>query len=346
MKKKVSTTKNTIVNRSVRILAGSIAAYFAAQSASAAIVWSGTTDNVFATGANWVGGIAPVSGDIAQFVDAGGALDTISLGGGATVNTLQFDTALAAAYTIGSGAVGSQTLTLDAGGAITMSSTVAANELVNANVILGTDATTQAYTFTNESTTNSLTFAGSVSGGTGGVAGTETLTVNGAGATNISGVIGNGGATAVALTKAGTGTLAVSGSNTYTGVTTINGGTLAANSSTALGVGGNISFTGGTLKYSAASATQDWGARIKNSSSAIKLDLNAQNVTLAGVMDSSNNAGLNVSGVGRLTLAGANGFTGNVTVSSSTLSSTTSERLPSATLPARRAAARSTRKAA
>lgn len=319
MKKKVSSAKNTIVNRSVRILAGSIAAYFAAQSASAAIVWSGATDNIFATGTNWVGGIAPVSGDIAQFVDGGGILDTISLGAGATVNTLQFDTALAAAYTIGSGAVGSQTLTLNAGGAITMSSTVAANELVNANVILGTDASTAAYTFTNESTTNSLTFAGSVSGGTGGVAGTETLTVNGAGATNISGVIGNGGATAVALTKAGTGTLAVSGSNTYTGVTTINGGTLAANSATALGVGGNISFTGGTLKYSAASGAQDLGARIKSSTSAIKLDLNGQKVTIAGVMDSSNVAGLNVNGIGTLVLTGANGFTGNTTVTGSML---------------------------
>src|SRR4051794_13087322 len=57
---------------------------------------------------------------------------------------------------------------------------------------------------------------------------TRTFTVasgGGAADLNISAVITNGG-TAAGLTKAGTGTLVLSGANTYTGATTLNAGTL------------------------------------------------------------------------------------------------------------------------
>jgi fibronectin-binding autotransporter adhesin len=74
-----------------------------------------------------------------------------------------------------------------------------------------------------------LTLSGAINEGTG--TGASTLTVNGTGNGVLSGIISNGtgvGGT-VALTKGGTDTWTLSGANTYTGATTVNGGTLALN---------------------------------------------------------------------------------------------------------------------
>lgn len=54
----------------------------------------------------------------------------------------------------------------------------------------------------------------------------RTLTLTGPGDATVSGIISNGGTGAGNLTKGGTGTLTLSGANTYTGTTTVNGGTL------------------------------------------------------------------------------------------------------------------------
>ena len=121
------------------------------------------------------------------------------------------------------------------------------------------------------------------------------------------------------ITKLGTGTLALTGSNSYTGVTTINAGTLQANNANALAGGGNIAFGGGTLQYTSASNTQDWATRFKSSASSIALDTNSQNVALAGVIDSTNTGGLTKSGAGTLTLSGSNGYSGGTTINAGTL---------------------------
>jgi autotransporter-associated beta strand protein len=122
------------------------------------------------------------------------------------------------------------------------------------------------------------------------------------------------------LTKTGSGTMVVSGSNSYNGRTTISGGTLVANSAMALGDGGEIVFAGGMLRYTATSANQPWATRMKNSTAAaIALDTNGQFVTLAGVIDDSNTAGLTKAGAGWLSLAGTNTYTGPTTVSAGTL---------------------------
>ena len=109
--------------------------------------WNGTTDALWATTTNWAGPPAavPGTGNTATFDNAGNANTTLDLGTGVTINTILFDTAGAAAYIIGSGAVGSQTLTLDNGGAITINSTVANNQTINAAVVLGNDGTAQPF---------------------------------------------------------------------------------------------------------------------------------------------------------------------------------------------------------
>ncbi len=215
--------------------------------------WNGTTDAQWATATNWSASPAPGSGDAATFDNAGGAVDVIGLGGGVTVQSLLFDTGLAAAYTIGSGAVNSQALTLNNGGAITLNSTVIRNQIVNAAVTLGTDGSTQGFTLTNQSTTPaiSLTLAGNVSGSTG--AGIKTLGVAGSAATRLTGVVANGSGGTLAIAKSGSGQLTLLGTNTFTGGITLgaSAGTVLtefSNTKNGLGTGPVVIGAGSTVQ--------------------------------------------------------------------------------------------------
>ncbi len=221
------------------------AALVAACSVQAAtITWSGGTDSVWNTNPNWSGNLKPTVTDTAKFSTSPTSSHTIDLGtSAATVNTVLFDTSTAAAFTIGSGTVDSQKLYLHGSGGITVNSTVVNTQLFNAKIILGDEDGTQAFTFTNDSG-SLLTLAGTV--GTE-KTGTKSLRVTGTGNTTISGIISNG---AGSLTKTGNGTLILSGANTYTGVTTLESGTLRATTSAqALGTGAaTLSLKGGILE--------------------------------------------------------------------------------------------------
>ncbi len=120
------------------------------------------------------------------------------------------------------------------------------------------------------------------------------------------------------LTQVGSGTLTLTGGNLYTGATSIAGGTLQAANATALGLGGDITFGGGTLQYTAASAGQDWGSRIVNSADAIRLDTHGQSVTLTDLA-ASNVGGLVKLGNGTLNLTGTLAYSGTTTVGGGTL---------------------------
>ena len=233
--------------------------------------WTGAADGTWAD-ANWSATPVPGTGDTATFNGLGNGHTTIDLGGGVTIMNLLFDTGNAAAYTIGTGAVGSQTLTLNNSGGITLNPTVANNQLFNAAIVLGTDSTAQSYTNFNSSA-QTLTFASSIYGGPSagsGTAGTKTLVMGGSGNTVISGSLLNGASslpatTTVALTKLGAGTLTFNGTvNASTigsgagggayGTVTVNDGTLALDFSNAganpdlLNTFSPVSLGGGTLQ--------------------------------------------------------------------------------------------------
>jgi len=91
---------------------------------------------------------------------------------------------------------------------------------------------------------------GTISAGTLNLNGTRTFTVNDSTAVAtdmaVSSVIANG-STGSGLTKAGAGTLALNGANTYTGATTVNAGSLFVNGSTASGSAVTVNNSGTTL---------------------------------------------------------------------------------------------------
>ena len=186
---------------------------------AASDAWDGSADSIWATATNWLTDTAaPGAGETATFNGAGNGGTTIDLGAGVTLGSLVFDTSSAAPYTLGSGAVGSQTLTLGtAGNAITMNAGVANNQLVNSKLALTVTRTTgnaaTYYGVTNNSATNSLTLAGGISASTAGV---KVLNPTGIGNTAISGAITSGTGN-MSLFKTGTGTLTLSGGATFSG---------------------------------------------------------------------------------------------------------------------------------
>jgi autotransporter-associated beta strand protein len=227
--------------------------------------WTGNANSDWGNSSNWNPQTVPGSGDTASFNVAGDT--TINLGlGGRTINTILFGTADAGHYTIGSGVIGNQNLTLNDGGAITVSGPVINDQLINANVILGTDqGTSSTITFTNDSTTASLTIAGDVTpSGSGVGSGTKILALDGSGNGLISGDIrdgGPGGAT-IALTKNGIGTWTLSASNTYSGTTVVNGGTLLVNNTLGSGTGSGDVFVNNTLTTLGGTGTIDGRATV------------------------------------------------------------------------------------
>ena len=194
--------------------------------------WTGNANSDWGNSSNWNPQTVPGSGDTASFNNAANGDTTINLGrGGRTINTILFGAADNAHYTIGSGGIRNQDLTLNDGGAITVNSPVINDQRIDANVILGTaQGTSSTITFTNNSTTASLTIAGDViASRSGGGNGTKILALEG-GNGLISGDIGERGpGPTIALTKDGIGTWTLSGSNAYSGTTVVNGGTLLVN---------------------------------------------------------------------------------------------------------------------
>jgi autotransporter-associated beta strand protein len=119
---------------------------------------------------------------------------------------------------------------------------------------------------------------------------------------------------AATLSKSGDGTLLLYGPNSYSGGTTLNGGTLALGHADAIGASGTISFGGGTLRYSESNTT-DYSARFSNAASQqYKIDTSGETVTLASNLTSSGGSFTKL-GSGTVTLTGANTYSGATTVS-------------------------------
>ncbi len=250
--------KNSRTRKTSRALAGSIAALLAVQAAAPsaqAVIYYWDGDDL-TPGFGTASGIwaAPTIGTLTS----GWSTDPT---GATVVDANSVTTTTTDALNFGNGATGL------AAGTITVSGTVDAGDLTFAS---GSGAIV-------------------LSGGTINLAAVATITVDNA-ADTISSVL-TGAATS--LTKLGTGTLTLSGVNTYTGTTTISAGTLTIDD-------GSIASSSGI---------------VNNAALVYNLNVNAR--TYANVI--SGTGTLTKSGTNTLTLTGVNTYTGVTTISGGTL---------------------------
>lgn len=144
------------------------------------------------------------------------------------------------------------------------------------------------------------------------IAGTAaTLSVDSGISATIASTIADG--TANSLKKAGSGTLVLTGANTYTGGTQLVGGTLSVSNDANLGaVSGALSFDGGTLQNTAGLSNAR-NVTLLAGGGTFQTDAN---LTLAGTI--SGGGTLTKTGVGTLTLSGVNSY-GNTLVANGML---------------------------
>jgi autotransporter-associated beta strand protein len=162
--------------------------------------------------------------------------------------------------------------------------------------------------------------------------GSYTLTVGNGASTTFGGKItGTGG-----LIKQGSGTLTLSGANTFTGTLTISAGTVALSGGSALADSAAVAVGSGTTLHLATSETI--GAL--SGSGAVTLGAttltlgDATSTTYSGSITGTASSGLVKAGSGTLTLSGTNGstFLGTITVSAGTLAIGTDANLGTGTV--------------
>ncbi len=257
------------------------------------------TSNTFSGGLTINQGVLSVSSNVNLGATTG---NNITFGGG----TLQFGAAFSPSS--------SRAITLDAGGgtidteanAITVASAIGGVGGLS-KVGSGTLTVTGGNTYTGSTTIE----AGTLKVGAGGNLGTSAANVvnngalvfNASGPQSISGVISGTGT----ITQSGSGsTVALSGSNTYTGATTISSGTLQVGNSNALGFGGDIPAVGGSI----AGATVSTGGVLDLDGTTL-----TKTVTLnGGTLTSSSGVGSFTTGVaGYLVNTGGAGISADLT---------------------------------
>jgi autotransporter-associated beta strand protein len=274
-------------------------------------VWGGSTSTAWSTASNWSSNPA-VPGAIGTTNN----LDTIVFNStssstnlspiittGRNVQSVTFDSGANAINLTGSA------LTLSGNGMVQATSSVSSDETVSVPLVLEGNYIFQS----NSASNNALILNGNISGGAA-VSGPMVVTLGGSSTGNniIAGSISNGSATSLGVIKTGSGNWALAAANSYTGETDINQGVLNIVNG-ALGSTGNVVFGGGTLQY-ATGANQDLSAQINNSTQAVTIDTNGNNVTFGSGISSSNIAGLVKLGAGSLTLGGSNTYLGSTTV--------------------------------
>ena len=232
---------------------------------------------------------------------------------------------------------------IDLGGSATSGTLVYTGGATTTNRTINLAGTTGGATI-DQSGTGALTFSSAF---TAGGVGAKTLTLQGstAGTGEIQGAIVDSSSGATSLTKAGTGTWTLSGTNTYTGITTVNGGTLLATKAAALpgyttsakvvingGTAGVLMGDGVTTGWSTAQVDTLLGNATKTSG-ALGIDTSNADLTQWAAFTTTNLGALGITklGTGNLTLNLANTFNGTTTITGGKIAMGSATALQSST---------------
>ncbi len=242
--------------------------------------WSGTAGSSWATagaGGNWSNGAAPAVAGDTAIFPSGASTFTVALNGSRTVGAITLNSSTP--YTIQQGSSG--TLFLDESTATAVVNDANGSHSITAPVSLSSN--------TNVNVVNA----------------SDTLTISG----NISGT--------GALTKTGSGTLALGGTNTHAS-TIINGGTVLINADANLG-NSPTTINAGALA-TATSMITPRNFQVGNAASTIDVEGAATTYQLNGTITDGALAGtLNKTGPGTLVLNGSASNTGGIAVTSGTV---------------------------
>ncbi len=240
------------------------------------------------TSGNAINGPLTVASGTVRLLAGNQILDTsaLSLGSGGVLALNNFNETIGSLALAGGSSITTGAGTLTLGGNVSHDGTGASSATIAGQLALG--SATRTFTIGDSAATLDLDVSAAISG-TGG------------------------------LTKLGTGSLGLSGANTYTGNTTISAGTLrtdalnALSSAVTVDSGATLDLNGFNQSVGSLTGTGNLtlGAGILTSGAA-----NAS-TTFAGVV--SGTGGLAKTGNGTLTLTGANTYTGATTVSAGTL---------------------------
>jgi autotransporter-associated beta strand protein len=244
--------------------------------------WGLATGGDWASGASWTGsGVPNASGTTAIFGDMLASPGVVTLNGSKTVGTIAFDNANS--YTISPAST--EFLILD-------------NTANSGNAqIIGTGGSHQI--------TAPVVLASN----------TVANIANANDAISISGIISGSGN----LIKGGPGSVSLSGANTFDGEVVINGGRLDF-ASGSLGEGGVLSIGGGALRWSPGNAEDISASRtVEFLPGDAAFDTNGNDVVFTGSVGGAGPGALVKTGAGSLSLAPANSYLGNTTVSGGTL---------------------------